>query len=223
MAIPSCILIIEDSVSLAMTFKAHLDGFGHTLLMAADGKTAYAMLRDHKVDCILLDLNLPDMEGLDLLEDVRGWPVPPSVVVISSNTSLATAERAVRGGAFDYLLKPFSEGRLVTTVENALANVSLKRELEMFRRTLQNGGFGDFIGHSVPMQALYRTLEAPAPRQVNALPQSKDAIETLAMAEQKYIENAIVVCGGNLQLAARKLGISPSTIYRKKESWQQAG
>jgi two-component system repressor protein LuxO len=46
-------------------------------------------------------------------------------------------------------------------------------------------------------------------------------VEPLALAERRYIENAIAVCGGNLQLAARRLGISPSTIYRKKEGWAQ--
>ena len=54
----------------------------------------------------------------------------------------------------------------------------------------------------------------------SSLLQDPDSIETLAVAEQKYIENAIALCAGNLQLAARRLGISPSTIYRKKEAWQ---
>ncbi len=157
-----CILIVEDSPSLALTCKVHLEGLGQTLLIAEDGKSAYAILRDHKVDCVLLDLKLPDMDGIDILEDIRTWPAPPVVVVITSNASLTTAVRAVRSGAFDYLVKPFAQARLVTTVQNALANVALRREVSTYRRTLQSGGFGDFIGRSMPMQSVYRTLEAAA-------------------------------------------------------------
>lgn len=66
---------------------------------------------------------------------------------------------------------------------------------------------------SAGMPEMAQAPLAPAP------PGSQDAIEPLAVAERHYIEHVIALCGGNLQLAARKLGISPSTIYRKKEAW----
>ncbi len=156
------ILIVEDSVSLAMTAKLHLQDIGHPLLIAETGRQAYEMLRTHQVVCVLLDLRLPDMDGIDILEDIRTWPAPPAVVVMTSNASLATAVRAVRGGAFDYLVKPFAQARLVTTVQNALANVSLRQEVTTFRRTVPSGGFAGFVGRSLPMQAVYRTIEAAA-------------------------------------------------------------
>jgi len=68
----------------------------------------------------------------------------------------------------------------------------------------------------LPTHALAMGSAAPT---LSALPSAADAIEPLAVAERTYIENAIALCGGNLQLAARRLGISPSTIYRKKEGW----
>ncbi len=156
------ILIVEDSVSLAMTAKLHLADIGHPLLLAETGRQAYEMLRANQIICVLLDLKLPDMDGIDILEDIRTWPSPPAVVVMTSNASLTTAIRAVRGGAFDYLVKPFSQARLVTTVKNALANVTLRQEVTTFRRTVQSGGFGGFVGRSMPMQAVYRTIEAAA-------------------------------------------------------------
>ena len=61
------------------------------------------------------------------------------------------------------------------------------------------------------------------PKEINLnLPTTPDMIERLEVAERRYIENAIAVCGSNLQLAARRLGISASTIYRKKEAWEKA-
>ena len=62
-----------------------------------------------------------------------------------------------------------------------------------------------------------------AAKPLAVLPDQQDAIEPLALAEQRYIENALALCNGNMQLAARKLGISPSTIYRKRDGWQQPG
>jgi two-component system repressor protein LuxO len=156
------VLIVEDSRSVAMTCKLQLEPLGHTLLMAETGREALALLRDQPIDCMLLDLKLPDMDGLDILREVRQWPAPPAAVVITANASLTVAIEAVRLGAFDYLVKPFTAARLTTTVTNALANSELKREVETFRRTIEHDGFGDFIGRSTPMQRVYRTIEAAA-------------------------------------------------------------
>jgi two-component system repressor protein LuxO len=156
------VLIIEDSRSLAHGFRLQLEPLGHQLLLAETGREALKLLADHQVDCILLDLKLPDMDGMDILREVRQWPSPPSTVVTTANAALTVAVEAVRLGAFDYLVKPFAAARLITTVTNALANTELKREVQTFRRTVEHAGFCDFIGRSLPMQAVYRTIEAAA-------------------------------------------------------------
>ncbi len=156
------ILIIEDSPSLAMTCQAQLEPLGHIVLVAEDGRSGLAILRARPVDCVLLDLKLPDMDGIDILEQVHTWPTPPAIIVMTANASLATAVRAVRGGAFDYLVKPFAAARLTTTVDNALSTVELRREVETLRQTVEHAEFVDFIGRSAPMQAVYRTLSAAA-------------------------------------------------------------
>lgn len=74
-----------------------------------------------------------------------------------------------------------------------------------------------------PVRAAVVEPVTPAPMPATALPLSEDAIQPLAAMERRYIENAIAICGGNLQDAARRLGISPSTIYRKKEGWAKGG
>lgn len=156
------VLIVEDSRSLAYTCKLQLEALGHTMLMAETGHQALALLREHSVDCMLLDLKLPDMDGMDILREMRHWPSPPATVVTTANAALTVAVEAVRLGAFDYLVKPFAGARLVTTVTNALSNTELKREVETFRRTVEHANFGEFIGRSLPMQRVYRTIEAAA-------------------------------------------------------------
>jgi two-component system, repressor protein LuxO len=156
------ILIVEDSRSLAQTCKMHLEVLGHRILMAETGAEALSLLRDEAVDCMLLDLKLPDMDGMDILREMRHWPNAPATVVTTANATLTVAVEAVQLGAFDYLVKPFADARLVTTVTNALSNTELKREVETFRRIIEHDGLGDFIGRSLPMQRVYRTIEAAA-------------------------------------------------------------
>lgn len=156
------ILIVEDSPSLALTAQAHLEPLGHRVLIAGDGKAAWEILNARPVDCVLLDLKLPDIDGITILEELRTRPAPPAVIVVTANASLTTAVRAVRSGAFDYLVKPFAATRLTTTVEIALGSVALRREVETLRRTVERAEFADFVGRSMPMQAVYRTIEAAA-------------------------------------------------------------
>lgn len=156
------VLIVEDSKSLAATCQAQLAPLGHTLLLAETGRAAMDALDRAPVDCVLLDLKLPDMDGMDILRAARQRAAPPAVVVTTANAALTVAVEAVRLGAFDYLVKPFAAARLITTVGNALANTELKREVETFRRSVEHDGFCDFIGRSPPMQRVFRIIEAAA-------------------------------------------------------------
>jgi two-component system repressor protein LuxO len=157
------ILIVEDSPSLALTCQTHLEPMGHEVLVAGDGRTAWKFLNARPIDCVLLDLKLPDMDGITILEELHRRPSPPAVIVMTANASLTTAVHAVRAGAADYLVKPFAPARLTTTVEIALGSVALRREVETLRRAVDRSAFQDFIGRSVPMQAVYRIIEAAAP------------------------------------------------------------
>jgi len=156
------VLVIEDSRSLAETVRVSLEPLGYAVLLAETGREALEMIREHAVDCVLLDLKLPDMNGMDILREVRQGNAPPAFVVTTANAALTVAVEAVRLGAFDYLVKPFAPARLVTTVRNALSNSELKREVETFRNTVELGKFQGLIGRSAAMQRVYRTIEAAA-------------------------------------------------------------
>ena len=156
------ILIVEDSPSLLMTYAGYLAPLSHRVLQASDGRTAYEILRAEPVDCMLLDLNLPDVDGLAILKEVQTWRAPPAIIVITASASLSTAVNTVRNGAFDYLVKPLAAARLVTTVEIALSSVELRREVDTLRKTIESPAFAGFIGRSLPMQAVYRIIAAAA-------------------------------------------------------------
>ena len=113
------ILLVEDTMSLSVAYQAFLRGLGARVSAVDTGAKCLEHIKAGAPDVLVLDLGLPDMNGLDILKSVRKDQPGVSVVVVTNNASLGTAVEAMRLGAFDYVVKPFSAERLNTTVRNA--------------------------------------------------------------------------------------------------------
>ena len=113
-------------------------------------------------DVMLLDLNLPDMNGLELLNELKQLPQDPTVVVVTAVGTVNTAVEAMRAGAFDFLQKPFDAERLRVTVRNAMDKQNLKALVKTYKNSLERDNFHGFAGSSIPMQAVYRIIESAA-------------------------------------------------------------
>lgn len=157
----SRILIVEDSVSLARSYKVFLEEEGHELEWAASVGEARAFSWND-FDAILLDLKLPDADGIDLIPEIQSMTRAPVIIVITSDGSISTAVNAVRKGAYDFLVKPFSQARLVTTLDKALDCRQLRQKVELLEDTFDRENFYGFIGRSLAMQAVYRIIEQAA-------------------------------------------------------------
>lgn len=158
----SNILIVEDSPSQARIYQAQLQTAGHNIKIAETGSAAEKLVNKEEFDCILLDLGLPDMNGNELLDRWQKEKKSTSVVVITANGSINTAVESIKLGAFDFLTKPFSDQRLMTTVNNALANSQLKSTVQTYQQKIDRNSFCEFVGSSLPMQSVYHTLESAA-------------------------------------------------------------
>jgi len=115
------ILLIEDTVSQQMVYRSILTGAGYRVAVAgtaAEGLTQFARLQPA---IVLVDLMLPDTDGLQLMQTMLAAQPLTSIIAITSNGSVSLAVDAMRAGAHDFLVKPFNEGRLLSTVQNALA------------------------------------------------------------------------------------------------------
>ena len=154
------VLLVEDSASLAAVYEAYLSQAGLEPDVAETGAAALEALGRKAYDVILLDLQLPDMDGMEILRSVEDRPMPPSVVVITADGSINTAVEAMRLGAYDFLVKPFNADRLVITVRNAAERRQLGQVVETIRQ--DRSGFEGFIGASLPMLAVYRMIESAA-------------------------------------------------------------
>ena len=157
----SSILLVEDTPSLARLYDQYLEGEDLTVKAVGTGKEALTELAENPPEVVLLDLKLPDMDGLDILKEIRSRELPCEVVVITAHGSINVAVEAMRAGAHDFLVKPFNADRLLVTVRNAIKHRSLSAIVEKIQGSARDSYFG-FIGSSLAMQAVYRTIDATA-------------------------------------------------------------
>jgi two-component system nitrogen regulation response regulator NtrX len=122
------ILIIDDEENIINSMSPILQDEGHIIFSGKTGEDALNFLKKNEVDLIILDVWLPDVDGIDLLERIKKIYPESAAIMISGHGSIDIAVRSTRIGAFDFLEKPPSLDRLVTSVNNALEQVRLRRE-----------------------------------------------------------------------------------------------
>lgn len=155
----SRVLLIEDTASLATVYAMQLGNEGIGVDTASRGDEAREMLARRAYAVVLLDLQLPDAYGLDILLDITENGKDTLVIVITADASLDKVVAAMRLGAHDYLAKPIQPSRLLVTVRNALELVTLRRQLSSLQHDAPRQGFQGFIGASRPMQVVYQAIE----------------------------------------------------------------
>jgi DNA-binding NtrC family response regulator len=136
---------------------------GPEVSLAETGEAAWEMMTKAPPSVVLLDLHLPDMNGLELLTRAQAEGLPTSFVVVTADGSISQAVEAMRAGAEDFVVKPASPDRLRVTVQNALKRQALESQVRTYQEQLDRKGLGKIIGASLPMQAVYRIVESAAP------------------------------------------------------------
>jgi DNA-binding NtrC family response regulator len=161
MSVPT-ILLVEDSPSLSALYQEYLHDEAWDIISAETGAEALVLLRSRQPQAVLLDIRLPDMDGLDILGIIVQERLPCSVVVMTAHGSINTAVDAMRKGAFDFIVKPFPPERLTVTLRNALEHQRLHRIVATFKDDLERQQYCGFIGGSLAMQAVYRIIDQAA-------------------------------------------------------------
>ena len=156
----SRILIIDDEPAIRATLSSILEDEGHAAAACESGEEGLARFAREEFDLILLDLWLPGIDGLAVLERLHASGAPP-VVVISGHGTIDSAVRATRLGAFDFLEKPLSLERVILTVSHALADRRLREQVRDLRRHLKLEEI--LIGESEPMKRLEQQIRSAAP------------------------------------------------------------
>lgn len=155
------VLLVEDQSALARTYQGFLRGEPYKLDHVETGEAALQAMGEMP-EAVLLDLKLPDMNGLDVLKAIRQGGLTTPVIVITAHGSMQTAIEAMRAGAADFLVKPFTAERLKVTLQNALEKQELTAAVRKYEKEIDRRNFQGFIGSSLKMQAVYRAIESAA-------------------------------------------------------------
>lgn len=147
------LLLIEDTPTLQMIYNANLTGAGYAVDVAATGAEGLEQFCSKHHSVVIMDMFLPDMDGVAVIGKLIRENPQAKIIVITSNGSVNRAVEAMRAGAFDFLLKPFSDERLLTTVSSALASIAIRPEID-----LGAGNFYGFTGRGPLMQEMYRKI-----------------------------------------------------------------
>jgi DNA-binding NtrC family response regulator len=160
------ILIVEDDAAMREMLREALEDDGYTVETAAGGRPGVERVKRGGIDLVVSDVKMPDLDGLDMLREIKAVTPSPHVITITAFGSIDTAIRAVKLGAFDYITKPFEIDQLILSVEKALAERALRSEVVRLRAEVQRSyRFDNIIGKSAVMQEVFgliRRLSASA-------------------------------------------------------------
>ncbi len=155
------ILIVDDEPGVRDSLARLLELERYRVLTAGDAAAALEVVRDEPVDLALVDIKMPGMDGLELLERLqRDRPELP-VVIISGHGTIQTAVEATRLGAFDFVEKPVDADRLLLVIRNGLEQVRLRRENVTLRREVE--AHTRIVGEHPTIRAVLQTIERVAP------------------------------------------------------------
>ena len=152
------ILIVDDEVgvreSLRMVLKTDYEVF-----LAKDAEEAFLQIKEHSPDLILLDIILPDMDGLKILEKIKQKELETIIIMITATKTVKTAVDAMKLGAYDYITKPFDIDELRLVIIRALSAQALKKEVLYLRKEIdRNFGFENIIGKSKGMNEIFKVI-----------------------------------------------------------------
>lgn len=154
------ILVVDDELLIRTALQGILSAQGFEVKVAETGKKALEILTQEFFDLVILDLKLPDSNGLELLKEIKGLFPETGVVIITAYAEVKTAVQAIKDGAFDYLSKPFQEEELLIVLEKFLRFRKMEREIQYLKEALPaDDKTKDLIGESKAIKELREKIE----------------------------------------------------------------
>lgn len=160
-AMPNSVLIVDDEEGIRRSLAGVLEDEGMSVETAATGEECLSLFERRLFSCVLLDVWLPGIDGIETLERLKSAYPDTAVVMISGHGNIETALRATRLGALDFIEKPLQIDRTVLAIRNALERRQIEADYRRLREQLDDDNA--MIGESVPMRALRQQIAVAAP------------------------------------------------------------
>lgn len=166
---PQSILVIDDEQAIRKALREILSFEGFTIDEAPDGAEGLKKIKEGNYDCILCDIKMPKMDGLEVLNAAKEVKPDTPFIVISGHGTIETAVEAVKNGAFDYISKPPDLNRLLITIRNAMDKGSLVTETKVLRNKVSKKTGAEMIGESEGIQRIRETIKKVGPTDARVL------------------------------------------------------
>ena len=163
------VLVVDDDEGLLLSIKATLISSGlPEPALISDSRNAVALMRNHHFQLVILDLMMPHLNGIEVLEKIKQEFPDSECVVVSANDHVATAVKAMSLGASDYLVKPLNSEKLIALVNRSLEKYNVQDELarfggkKVFSELKKPQAFADMVAEDASMALIFHQVEAVA-------------------------------------------------------------
>jgi len=164
------ILIIDDDSGLRKSLSAFLRKNGYNIKTAPSGEVGLNIIKEEKIDLVLLDIRMPEMDGITTLKKIQDLNTTLNVIIITGFGSIETAVEAMKNGAIDYVKKPFNLKQLLDKINTALkVNYLVIKDYQNKEESDKRYSFQNIIGKSQKMQQIYQMIEKIADKNVTVL------------------------------------------------------
>jgi len=170
----SRILVIDDEAAIRDSLKMTLEYEGYEVLGAATGQEGLALAEREAPDLVLLDVKMPGMDGIEVLDRLRSMNEALPVVVVSGHGSISTAVEATKKGAFDFIEKPFASDRVLVSLRNALDHRQLRDENRSLKKAVEVRH--QMVGESTALKDVMASVARAAPTNATVLIQGESGV-----------------------------------------------
>jgi len=170
----SRILVVDDEAAIRDSLKMTLEYEGYEFLSAATGQEGLALIERESPDLVLLDVKMPGMDGLEVLDRIRALNDALPVVVVSGHGTISTAVEATKKGAFDFIEKPFASDRVLVSLRNALDQRRLRDENRSLKKAVEVRH--QMVGDSPALKQVTAAIARAAPTNATVLIQGESGV-----------------------------------------------
>jgi two-component system nitrogen regulation response regulator NtrX len=185
---PASILIVDDEEAIRTSLRSILEDEEYEVAVATNGAEALKIYGTDPPDLMILDIWMPEMDGLETLRRVKEFVPTAQVVMMSGHGSIETAVKAVKLGAYDYIEKPLSLENVTLRVKYALAQYRLEQENQTLRTKVQQKF--ELVGRSTAMQRLRQLIETAGPTNSRVLISGENGTGKELVARAIHIHSA---------------------------------
>ncbi len=171
---PETVLIVDDNKDLQFNLSNIIGSEGYNVTAVGEGKSALREVKDKSPDLVLLDMRLPGMDGMAILEEIKKIDTNIIVIMLTAFGEVKGAVKAMKLGAFDYITKPFDNEELIIIVKKALNARSLSKEVQSLRKQLNEKKLiDDVIGESPEFKQVLKQVQIIAPTNMTVMIQGE--------------------------------------------------